>query len=84
MTISSFCEPAGNIMSGNMHCDACGIKPVTIRHYPLGMMLQHMSTVTEREYMLRPPCASTLLLWLHKTHRTAKLTCVCCWQLADL
>ncbi|KAA6423950.1 MAG: hypothetical protein FRX49_05909 [Trebouxia sp. A1-2] len=30
MTISSFCEPAGNIMSGNMHCDACGIKPLGV------------------------------------------------------
>jgi len=43
MTISSVCDPAGNIM----HCDASGIKPEFIKHGLSGMMLYQMSTVTE-------------------------------------
>jgi len=44
MTISSFWDPAGNIMHGNMHCDASGIKPVSNRHGPSGQKPYQMST----------------------------------------
>lgn len=68
MTISSFCDPAGNVM----HCDASGITPEIINHGPPSMWLQQMSPMTAKEHTSQPPCAIAIVAAQRNTSQDSK------------
>ena len=72
MTISSFWDPAGNIMHGNMHCDASGITPEIINRGPPSMWLQQMSPMTAKEHTSQPLCAIAIVAAQRNTSQDSK------------